>query len=209
MWARQMDVLADKNELDCTNHTKLEITLGELIERYIRTVVPKKRSAYYETTILRAVLNHSIQSISVKDLNTTDFARYRDERLNDISSASLRRQLNPLQHMFEIARKEWKLPIKVNPIKELSLKVIDKRRERRLYDCEYEKLINAAKTRQNPYIEKVTIFAIETAMRRGEILKLHWKQVDLKRRCVTILEAKNDSTDTQSLCTLARFRQGP
>lgn len=63
-------------------------------------------------------------------------------------------------------------------------------------DGEYETLLAAARTRQNPWIEKVVIFAIETAMRRGEILGLRWDQVDLKRHSVTILESKNGYSRT-------------
>jgi integrase len=33
-------------------------------------------------------------------------------------------------------------------------------------------------------------------MRRGEILNLSWRQVDLKRRCVTILESRNGYSRT-------------
>jgi integrase len=61
----------------------------------------------------------------------------------------------------------------------------------------------AARTRQSPYIEWVVIFAIETAMRRGEILGLHWDQVDLKRRSVTILESKNGYSRTIPLTPTA------
>ncbi|MCP4070122.1 MAG: site-specific integrase [Hyphomicrobiales bacterium] len=72
----------------------------------------------------------------------------------------------------------------------------DINRERRLRDGEYEKLIQAAETRKNPWIKKIILFAIQTGMRRGEILALHWDQVDLKRSSVTILESKNGYSRT-------------
>ena len=40
-------------------------------------------------------------------------------------------------------------------------------------------------------------------MRRGEILNLKWGQVDLKRRCVTILESKNGHSRTIPLTPTA------
>ena len=47
------------------------------------------------------------------------------------------------------------------------------------------------------------IFAIETAMRRGEILALGWSEVNLERRSVTILESKNGHSRTIPLTPTA------
>ncbi|WP_425417163.1 site-specific integrase [Oricola indica] len=105
--------------------------------------------------------------------------------------------------MFEVARDEWHLPIRENPLDKVKLKATDNKRERRLREGEYEKLLEVARTRKNPWIERVITFAIETAMRRGEILNLKWDQVDLKRRCVTILESKNGYSRTIPLTRVA------
>ena len=98
--------------------------------------------------------------------------------------------------MFEIAHDEWNIPLKENPLDKLKLNAPDSKRERRLQAGEYDRLLEAARTRKNPWIEKVIIFAIETAMRRGEILALEWSEVNLERRSVTILEAKNGYSRT-------------
>ena len=41
-----------------------------------------------------------------------------------------------------------------------------------------------------PWLQEIIVFALHTGMRRGEILNLHWSQVDLTRRTLTILEQK-------------------
>jgi hypothetical protein len=120
-------------------------SLSDLITRYIQTVTSTKRSAEYETIILQALLRHPISQKSLKELQVKDFANYRDERLKEISGASLRRQLNPIRHMFQIAINEWGIPLKAK----------DNRRERRLKDGEYEKLLAAARTRQNPSLRRL------------------------------------------------------
>lgn len=89
--------------------------------------------------------------------------------LRDIKPISHKRQLAPTQNMLELAMGEWGILLKENPLVKLTLKATDNKRERRLKDGEYDKLIQAARTRQNPYVEKVIIFVIETAMRRGRI----------------------------------------
>jgi integrase len=168
------------------------LTLSDLVRRYIEEVLPRKpKSQEVETYILKAFLRHPICRKPLSRLTPPDFASYRDERLLEITSKSLSRQLSPVHNLFEIAKDEWGLPLRENPLDKVKLKATDNRRERRLKDGEYERLLEVARTRQNPLIERVIIFAIETAMRRGEILNLKWDQVDLKRRCVTILESKN------------------
>jgi hypothetical protein len=144
-----------------------------LVRRYLDEVSWQKKGAQYEAIILSSFLRHPICSKRLSQLRSSDFAKYRDERLKEIKAASLKRQLNPIHHMFEVARDEWGLSIRENPLDKVKLKATDNRRERRLRDGEYEKLLEAARTRQNPWIEKVIIFATETAMRRGEILSLN------------------------------------
>jgi integrase len=89
-----------------------------------------------------------------------------------INPTSLKRQLAPIHNLFEIARTEWGLPIKENPVAALRFKAKDQRRERRLREGELEKLISAAtKRRQTDMIAAINL-AIETGMRRGELLRM-------------------------------------
>ena len=91
------------------------------------------------------------------------------------------------------------IPIKENPLAKLKLKGTDNRRERRLKEGEYQKLIGAAGTRKNPWIKTVIQFAVQTGMRRGEILSLQWDQVDLKQGLLHINRAKSGSPSTHTL----------
>ncbi|WP_193174912.1 integrase [Oricola nitratireducens] len=202
-WARQMEVQADRAELEPNRKLLDTITLGELVKRYRDTVLPGKKCCEVETIILNAFLRHHICRKPLSRLSSADFASFRDERLRQIAPKSLKRQFSPIHNMFEVARDEWGLPIRENPLDKVKLQATDNKRERRLRDGEYERLIEAARTRQNPWIEKVIIFAIETGMRRGEILDLKWDQVDLRRRCVTILESKNGYSRTIPLTPTA------
>tara|TARA_R110002126_G_scaffold89182_2_gene213256 strand:+ start:1542 stop:2531 length:990 start_codon:yes stop_codon:yes gene_type:complete len=195
-WAREMERQVDRKELSPDLKILDTISLGQLIERYKIQIVSRKKSARNETIALDAFLRQKMCKKLLSQISPADFSQYRDMRLKSITAKSLKREFSPIHNMFEVARDEWNLPLKINPLEKIKLQAIDVRRERRLEDGEYEKLINAAKTRQNPYIPLVITFATETAMRRGEILNLSWRQVDLRRRCVTILESKNGYSRT-------------
>lgn len=195
-WARKAEALADRRELGPDIKILSQVTLGDLVARYRDQVVPRKRGALDEVIVLNAFLRNAICKKALANIATSDFARYRDERLREVQPSTLRRQLNPIQNMFEVARDEWGLPIKENPLAKLKLKATDNRRARRLREGELKRLIEAGKDTRNPYIIQIALFAIETAMRRGEMLALRWAQVDLQRRSATILESKSGDSRT-------------
>jgi integrase len=118
-WARQMELAADRHDLPTSvDRRKMAVTLGALVQRYRDTVTVRKRAAENERITLKAFALHPICRKSLSELRTSDFAAYRDERLKTVKPISLKRELSPLHHLFEIARDEWGIPIKENPIHE-------------------------------------------------------------------------------------------
>ncbi|MHB0984927.1 MAG: site-specific integrase [Sulfuricella sp.] len=53
------------------------------------------------------------------------------------------------------------------------------------------------------HLKSVSLLALETAMRRGEILALRWEHADLKRRVLHLPETKNGSSRDVPLSTKA------
>jgi len=195
-WARQKEIEADRDELSNDHRQLQETTFGDLVQSYLVKITPFKKTSKAETYVLKAVQKNAICKVTLRALSTRHFTSYKDQRLKNISEAGLARELNTIRHMLNIAKSELGIPLRHNPLNDLRLDFKDNRRKRRLKEGEYEKLLQAARTRQNPVIEKVVIFAIETGMRRGEILALSWEQVDLKQRSATILESKNGYSRT-------------
>jgi integrase len=195
-WARLREIELDRDELAPCRRNLSTIKLRDLVLRYMSEVLPEKRSQEVETIVLNRFLKDPICRRPLSNLATSDFAEYRDRRLTEIAPISLKRQLAPLHNMFELAQDEWGIPIKENPLAKLKLKATDNRRERRLKEGELERLLEAGKYLRNPYVVTVLLFALETAMRRGEILSLCWDQIDTKRSSATILESKNGYSRT-------------
>jgi integrase len=190
-WARLKETEADRLEFPIDRKALSAITLLALVERYRDEIVPSKKGAEIETIILNVFLRHSICKKTLADLSAADFASYRDERLKVLTPKSLKRQLSPIHNMFRIAMEEWEVPLRSNPLTGLKLKGIDNKRERRLREGEFDRLIEAGKKNRNRYIIPAIRFALETAMRRGEILSLRWRDVDLSKATATLLETKN------------------
>jgi integrase len=98
--------------------------------------------------------------------------------------------------VFEVARNEWGLPIRENPLSKLKFAGCDQRRERRLRPGELDKLIQAASGCRNKLIAPIVTLALETAMRRGEILAIKSEHFDPAKRTLLIPESKNGRART-------------
>ena len=127
-------------------------------------------------------------------------ASYRDERMKaGYASNTIRLELAIISHLFEIARKEWGMEGLSNPVKSIRMPSPPSGRDRRLQTGELEKLLESSSEEMNQVIR----FALETAMRRGEIAGMTWDMVDLKKRTVTLPDTKNGQKRIVPLSTEA------
>ena len=166
------------------------------MERYRDTVSPTKRTCHTERIVLNAFLRRSICSRRVSELRTADFAAYRDERLKEIKPSSLARELSPIRHLFEVARTDWGLPVRENPLARLSIKDADQRRVRRLRDGELDRLLAATRSSRNKLLVPIIIIALVTGMRRGEILGMKWSNIDRQAKALLIPSTKTGHART-------------
>ena len=132
LWARQMEIKHDQNELSPNRNSLKHTTLSELVERYCKEVVSRKRCGQTDMITLNAFLKLPIAQKTLSRITKAAFAKYRGERLLHIKASSLKRELSPLRHMFEIAKTEWNIPLKENPLDKLKLNAPDNKRQRRL-----------------------------------------------------------------------------
>ncbi|WP_459568050.1 site-specific integrase [Bradyrhizobium diazoefficiens] len=186
-----MEVKADRNDLPVDIRQLKTVLLGDLVRRYREEVTPSKEGCAVERVVLDKFLRDPICSLKLSELRTEDFARYRDQRLKVIKATTLKRQLNPIRHLFEVARSEWGLPIRENLVAKLGLQTKSDRRERRLRPGEMERLEGAARVCRNPLIQRIILFAVATGMRRGEILAMRWDDVNIDQRSLVIPKTKN------------------
>ena len=67
-------------------------------------------------------------------------------------------------------------------------------RKRRLEQGEFNRLEETSAETRNPHIWPIVVFAIETGMRRSEILALTWDNIDLESRVAFLPLTKNGSS---------------
>lgn len=190
-WARNTEADLDRQGLPPNTRQLKSTTVHDLIERYRDTMTVRKRGKVQETDRLNLMLRHRLAKATLAELSPSIFTKYRDERLTCCKPETVRRELSLLQHVFEIARREWGVPITVNPLANVKKPPADPPRERRLDGDELDRLIEACAKCRNKLIKPLILLAIETAMRRGELLNIRWQDIDFGRRTLHIPQTKN------------------
>ena len=178
-------------------------TLSEVIERYISEVCPKHKGCESETLRLRALARLPIGRRFMATLKPLDFARYRDERLKIRKPGTVVRELALYSAVIEVARKEWDINMN-NPLSLVSKPSVRNERSRRLSEheqallmAEFDKETREANGQlaaggvRNIWIKPLVLLALETAMRRGELLSLRWENIDLVKQVAFLPDTKN------------------
>jgi len=176
-WARAREVAQDREEHPRPKAPQM--TLGHLLERYGATVTPRKRSANSEAYRLAVMVRSSMGSVLLHDLRPAHIAAYRDTRLAQVKPGTVRRELTILRSAIEVAKREWGLSLRENPADQVRRPIVFDTRERRLRSGEWERLLLGVKSVRNGQLEPLIRLAVETALRRGELLKLSWEHIDL------------------------------
>ncbi|WP_321796470.1 site-specific integrase [Caballeronia sp. J97] len=185
-WARLQERLMDAGQwIDGPQYQQMT-TLGELLDRYAKEVSTGKRGNRAESYRIETFKKHSLAKHALSSITPQMVASWRDARLGEVSSGTALRELQLLGHVFSIAIQEWGIRLPNNPVSLIRKPKSGKARDRVLTDEERTALILACSQCQNPWIKPVVTFALETAARRGEILALAWKDVDLMRRTATL-----------------------
>lgn len=189
-WAREAEAEMQRGFFKDTSVLE-RTTLEDLLKRYLHDIAPNKKGSESEAYRLKRLVNDQLSSCSLKALDGPRVAEYRDRRLREVSSSSVRRELVILSHVLTVASREWGYPLPANPVQLIKRPTESASRSRRLEADEEAIILKACSEHPNPWLKPLVILAIETAMRRGEMLGLRWIDVDLQERTALIRESKN------------------
>lgn len=190
-WARHIEGQLDRSDLPIDPKQLRTTTLGDLLKRYRDSVTTRKRGADVERIRIEKILRHEIAQYSLARATPSAIALYRDERLQQVKPETVRRELTILRHLFEVARTDWGLRTTINPVAQITKPAPARARERRLQEGEYEKLLKSSKRSRSKELRSILALAVETGMRRGELLAMRWKNIDLEHRKLCIPDSKN------------------
>ncbi len=180
---RYAKVLTDLEEGSYFETVKAKrITFKEMAEKYLMKY-EKQRD---KTSLAR--LLPVFEDLTLYEITTELVSDYRDQRLKKVKPATVYQELALMRRMFNVARREWKW-VRNNPVADLSFSVGNSNaRDRWLTVDEESKLVKAASP---DWVKAIIVFAINTGMRRSEMLNLKSRDIDFQRRLLTVQESKN------------------
>ena len=204
-WAKQVEV--DMQKGSYTNLVLAErTTLGELIDRYIEEVIPTMRGALEDRFRLKALQRRTLSKLSMTALTPAKIAEYRDQRLTQVSSGTVIRELAYVSSIINQARREWGINID-NPVRLVRKPQSPQGRNRILNEAEklriLDELVPRPTRRVSIWMKPLVEFALETGMRRGEMLALTWTNVDQINRTAYLPLTKNGESRTVPLSSKA------
>jgi len=123
-------------------------------------------------------------------ITALDVENYQMARKNEVSNITINHEITCLKHMFNKAI-DWKY-ITQNPLSSVKKLKEPPGRVRYLRDDEIIRLLQCCAGHLKP----VVITALNTGMRKSEILNLRWQNVDLDRGFLTLRETKNNQVRT-------------
>ena len=202
-WAKQIEVEMQKGSY--TNLVLAErTTFAEIIERYITEVLPTMRGGKADYIRLKALARRPIAKLNMVALTPQKIAQHRDERLKEIAPATVIRELSYFSSIVTYARKEWGINI-INPVALVARPKNPQGRSRMMDAAETNALFEKLKPmgRRSIWMLPLVKLALETAMRRSELLGLRWEHIDLGRRTIFLQLTKNGTSRTVPLSTHA------
>jgi integrase len=197
-WARLTEAEIERGDYKPPSSVTLDqpATLYDLLDRYEKEVAPQHRSA--TTCFNIGILKRTLGETTLAEFNAQVVARWRDERLKTVKPPTVARGLNTLSAILNHARKEWCNPI-INPIQDIKRPAQSQARTRRLEAGEEDRLLAALE----PHYARVVRFALVTGMRRGEILSMQWRNLDMSSHVALLPITKNGESRRVPLSTVA------
>jgi len=121
----------------------------------------------------------------LKQVRKLDVQRYVTKRCGDVSGETVRKELNVIKHIFKLAV-EWEL-LPINPSLGVKAPKAQPGRVRYLQPTELRLVIDACPE----WLRPIVALASLTGMRRSEILRLRWIDIDFQNGRIFIPKSKN------------------
>ncbi len=199
-WARSIEVELDRGTY--INKSSAEKTqFKDILQQYLINVIPSMRSSKEEAIRLKSLMRHPIAQINMAQLSPKHLADYRDERLKVIKPNTVIRELAVLSSVINHARREWSLNI-TNPVSMIKKPSYAQGRDRTLNAEELSRLFIQLE-KIGLWYKPLAEFALETSMRRGELMSLLWVNINFEKSVALLPLTKNGYSRYVPLSTKA------
>ncbi len=176
-------------------------TLSQVLPAFGQSVVIKQKSAEESLSRINRVLRDPICQVPLDQIERRHIREFRDRYAARMTGSSVNRMLAVLGAGFNWAVSEHDAPEKLLDVCRKMKLPENPARDRRLRPGEEQRLLDVS-TQVEPWLGPVIRLAVATAMRRGEMVALRWRDVS---GCVAKLHTtKNGDARSVPLSKAAR-----
>ena len=202
-WGRQVEVEIERGSYQSRTEAE-RLTFADIITRYLAEVAPGLKGYKDEFIRLNALKRHPLTRYSMVALTPEKIAAYRDERLAKVGAGTVIRELASISAIINHSRREWRINMP-NPVELVRKPKAPKGRNRILTDAEIGRIKEELKPAGRRSIWMLPAFelALQTAMRRGELLALRWADINMGQRVAFLQDTKNGESRSVPLSTAA------
>jgi integrase len=197
-WARGIEAQIDNGallpqQIGSPSTRTLDTSFKVATEEYIRTHTVHKRNYKSETFIINKLAN-SWGHLPVRDIKKEHVLQLRDALvIANRAGATINKYYNAISKIFQMLQNEWSLQID-NPIKGIKRMPSNPSRIKRITGETLNILMQSASDCAPPLFTQILTIALETGMRRSELMGLEWQDVDLANRRVHLHITKNSES---------------
>lgn len=215
-WVREVETKMDQSIFKSTDIAE-QMLVSEALEQYWSEHLVNAKSADNIHLMINR-LKRVFAELTLIDVTVHTIRDYKSCRLESVSGDTVRKEMSLLKRMFTFTMNEWDVYLPAgNPVAPVSLPLKGRARDRRLVKGEEELLLAEAKA-YGGVLHDIIIIALETGMRRGEIVNsrrsfsltlfgytcMCWENFDEKGKTIFLNDTKNGEGRTVPLSERAK-----
>ncbi len=185
-----------------------EHTFEEFIDRYLEKELPKNPKSLVKVRTQLLWWRENLRGYYLCHVSPPMISALKERLLSEMTPrkalrtpSTTNRYLAALSKALSVAVKDWGW-LKENPAGKVTRLRENKPRGTYLDRDEISHLLTECKKSKSPHLYAVTLMALATGARKGEILSLKWADIDFKRAIAILRDTKNGETRSLPLSPL-------